>query len=527
MASTEPTDWRQRITAGLDAVAAGFERRVEIDLRALAAFRIGLGSLIVLDLLLRTRDFTAFYTNDGVLPTKALYSDYTDVHSLHAWLGEWWLVALLFVVAAAVGVALVVGYRTRTVTLISFLLLFSLHNRNPMVLNGGDILFRLLVFWAIFLPLGERWSIDARRIDRERSSVATMATFAVLAQIVIMYVSNFVHKTNGQDWIQGKAVAYILHLDQFSVFLGPYLAEYTGLLKLFTWGWLFLMALSPFLFVLTGWPRAVVATGFMGMHLGMLVTMQIAIFPLVVVVGLLLFYQAPIWDWFEAVASRFVTADGSARGPDLLGTARRSVSGAGGSVASRLPTASLNRLPRIPYPAEIPGVRPTLSMIIPAVFIALIIMSNAHALGYTAEPPEQGQTLLDKTDTDQSWQLFAPNPLKDTRWFVAEATLANGETVDAFTGGNVTFDRPPNAADRAGTARWRKYLANMFTAGNENHQSYFSNYLCGKWNRSHDVKMESVELHGLHEEETPFGPDVEIQRTRFSEYDCSGPFVQD
>ncbi|GAB3682445.1 HTTM domain-containing protein [Salinarchaeum chitinilyticum] len=505
---------------------------MSIDLRALAAFRIGLGSLIVLDLLLRSRDFTAFYTNDGVLPTKALYADYTDVHSIHAWLGEWWLVALLFVVAAAFGIALILGYRTRTVTLVSFLLLFSLHNRNPMVLNGGDILLRLLAFWAIFLPLGERWSIDARRIDRDRASVATMATVAVLVQIVLMYVSNFVHKTRGEDWLQGDAVAYILHLGQFSVFLGPYLAEYTNLLTLFTWGWLFLMALSPFLFVLTGWPRAVIATGFVGMHLGMALTLQIAIFPLVVVVGILLFYPPVVWDRVEATARRLAERDPIEGLRGRVAGVRDRIASQGDAPAGNddsddAPAGIGEKLPAVPFPGDIPGVRPILSTVIPAVFIVLIVMSNAHALGYAAEPPERGQILLDKTDTAQSWKLFAPNPLKDTRWFVAEATLENGERVDAFTGGNVTWDRPPNPADRAGTARWRKYLANVFTAGNDNHESYLSNYLCGKWNRTHDVQMESVDLHGLHEQETPFGPDTEIQRTRFATYDCSGPLVQD
>lgn len=526
---------------GLDRLAAAFERRVQIDLRALAAFRIAMGSLIVFDILLRARDFTAFYTDRGVLPTDALYSDYAQVGSLHAWLGDAWLVAALFVLAAIFGVALALGYRTTTVTVVSWLLLFSLHNRNPMILNGGDVLFRLLLFWSIFLPLGERWSLDARRSDRDRSTVASLATVAVLAQIVLMYVSNFVHKSRGEDWLNGDAVPYIMTLDQFTVYLGPYLAGHTELLTAFTYVWLFLMALSPFLLLLTGWPRAILATAFMGMHLGMFSTMQIGIFPLVVVGGLLLFYPPVVWDTAVTLADRRGVTDGIAAARERL--LRRWPTGLTRGSSGSLPTlpsvsaaapspggdqfqAAISR-GRSTYRSWIlPGLGVMRSTVVPGVFIVLILVSNAHALGYTEPPPERGVELLDKTDTDQTWRLFAPHPLSHTRWFVANATLANGERVDAFTGDEVTFDRPPNAAERAGNARWRKYLSNVYSTDNENHRSYLANYLCERWNRSHDTEMERLELYALSQQGTPFGGESEVDRRQLITYDCSGSFLQ-
>jgi len=510
MASSISTDDMKRgLVRGVDWFGAAFQERVQIDLRALAVFRIALGSIIVLDLILRARNFTAFYTNDGVLPNEALYDSYTDVHSLHAWVGEAWLVALLFVVAGLLGVSMLLGYRTRTVTFLSWIMLFSLHNRNPMVLNGGDGMLRLLVFWSIFLPLGERWSIDASRFDRDRTSVATMASLAILAQIVIMYVSNFVHKTRGEAWIDGEAVPYILTLDQFTVLLGPYLVEFPDLLVAFSYGWMVLMALAPFLLLLTGWPRAAVATGFVGMHLGMLLTLQIGVFPLVVISALLLFYPPFVWDRAVQVAAQ--------RGiVDRLRALRARIDAA-------RPSPTIPG-PVVPLPATLPGARPVLSTIVPALFLVFIIMANAHVLGYASAPPEPGQTLLDKTDNEQNWRLFAPHPLKDTRWFVAEGTLANGDTVDARHGGPVRWDRPPNPADRVGTARWRKYLSNVY--GADDQQSYYANYLCDRWNRTHDSQLETVEVHVFNQQGTPWGGESEVQRTRLVAYDCSGPLIQ-
>jgi hypothetical protein len=44
---------------------------------------------------------------------------------------------------------------------LSFLMLVSVHGRNPTLMQGGDHLMRAMLFWSIFLPLGARWSFDA------------------------------------------------------------------------------------------------------------------------------------------------------------------------------------------------------------------------------------------------------------------------------------------------------------------------------------------------------------------------------
>ena len=67
------------------------------------------------------------------------------------------------IVRVLLAVALLVGYRTRLATIGSWILLASIHVRLPVVINAGDTLLRVLLFWSIFLPLGAMWSVDARR----------------------------------------------------------------------------------------------------------------------------------------------------------------------------------------------------------------------------------------------------------------------------------------------------------------------------------------------------------------------------
>lgn len=59
----------------------------------------------------------------------------------------------MFTLHIIAGVLLAIGYRTRLMTVVNFVLITSLQARNILVLHGGDVLMKLLCFWAMFLPL--------------------------------------------------------------------------------------------------------------------------------------------------------------------------------------------------------------------------------------------------------------------------------------------------------------------------------------------------------------------------------------
>jgi len=117
--------------------------------------RISLAALLLLDLALRARDLATFYSDVGVFPRSALAHHYPAMGSvsIHAISGAVWVQALLFLVAAAFATALSSSAtgpgspRWRRWCCSS-----PLHARNPMVLNAGDVLFRRLLFWGLFLP---------------------------------------------------------------------------------------------------------------------------------------------------------------------------------------------------------------------------------------------------------------------------------------------------------------------------------------------------------------------------------------
>ena len=550
MSRTPATDAaRSRVTAIADWLAAALAARVAVDRRALAAFRIGLGAVLLADLAGRSRSLTAFYTDAGVLPRRALFADYSGTLSVHALSGEPWGVALLFAVGGAAALALLVGYRTRLATVFSWLLLVSLHSRNPMVLNAGDDLFLVLLFWSVFLPLGARWSVDAvRRADARESAasdaatedaaetpasgptetaVANVATMAVLVQVLMMYATNAVHKFESDLWMGGEAVVYIMQADQFTYLLGDYLAGFTGLLRVFTVLWVALLFASPLLLLLTGFPRAVLAALFAGMHFGMAGTIRVGLFPIIVVVGLIPFIQTPIWDAAERAVNRLGRVSSLGQVRRRLVSAARRLNAAEPSFPTPAASGRLDRLRDADLVGRLARGRAFFAAALPSLFLVLILLSSAASVGY-AEVPESGEEVLDTAEMEQSWQMFAPDPIRTTRWFVAAGTLEDGTERDVFQNSAVTFDRPARAETTYPTSRWRKYLKNVYGADNENHRSYLANYLCSDWNRTHETNVERVMIYAAYERTNPYNGTVEANsEIRLIEYDCSGAFIQD
>ena len=189
---------------------------VSLDLRSLAALRIGLGALLVLDWVDRLPDLRAHYSDAGVMPRHAL--DGILPLSIHLFSGATWFQGALAGVAIVLAGLLAVGYRTPVVTLFSWLMLLSVHGRNVSLLQGGDMLLRLLLFWGMFLPLGACWSIDARnpRARPRTKAVASLGAFAFLLQLCLVYLFASAWKWAPEWRDDGTAVHQALSVSYFT-----------------------------------------------------------------------------------------------------------------------------------------------------------------------------------------------------------------------------------------------------------------------------------------------------------------------
>ena len=463
-------------------LVAALKRRVTLDTRSLAVFRIVAGILVIADVLLRLRNFTFFYTDGSAMPVwlaRELTHEYAP--SVFFISGSPSVTLLLFGLHLLVGIALLVGYHTRIAAVLVFVFVVSLDLRMPLATSYADILFRLLLFWAMFLPLGERFSLDAVRSEGSPASTYTgLAGAFILGQMVAMYISNGSHKTPWtDDWLSGQSLYGILHYDSISWLLGPTLREIPIIMQIGSVMWFSLMFISPILLVLAGRPRYILAIIYAGGHLFMAATVRIGAFPYVALMGLALFCGPQFWRDARWIADRL----------GVLTNLDRTAA----SVAERGRAVDA-RLPRLTMPAALEsgrlrdaGTVVVLFLVITAgVFMVVPTLNTVGAIDDdTAVPLEsEVQSLQSVAKLSQPDWSFYQGPIGSDEYYVFTAQRADGEVIDVYNDRPAAFDRPhgPHNYKQLDTYRERFYMYSIerradpaYTDGAE---VVYADYLC-------------------------------------------------
>ncbi|ELY95641.1 HTTM domain-containing protein [Natrialba taiwanensis DSM 12281] len=485
-------------------------------MRALAVFRMALGVLLLADLLaLRLPGLRTFYSDAGVFPRSALAETYPafETWSLHALSGDPWFQGLLFAVAGAFAALLLVGYRTRLSVAGSLVLFASLLARNPLLVNGGDTILLTFLVLGLVLPLGTRWSLDARQRSRRPEGSGSIDTYAVsLATATILvhfgciYGTNAVRKFQSDPWTSGVAVRQIFHLEQYLTPLGSALAEFAVLLIAINWGWTALLSGSVLLLVFTGRARIALVAGFVTAHLGMAATMRLGVFPFVMIAGLLLFLPPSCWDRLERVlaatelgqraGSGLPIGDGGGPDGDPSESRRRS-SPSEGVTVSRCVRAG--------------------GTVLVACFLVSSVLWQIAALGVGT--PLADSLAQDGEDGGEigSWSFFAPNPPDAYSWYTVEATLESGETIGVFPRGRDggRLDRPPDGTTAYPSTLWMRYGTDVRYA-DDTYYEPAAEFSCAHVDRA----VDRVTISHVEQSVGPSGPTGEPDRQERIEYAC-------
>ena len=231
----------------------------DIDPRSLALFRVVFGIMCIADLWLRLPHLQMMYASSGWMPSHrvlwyASTSGQENAHpmSLLYLFNTTPMITAFFYGAIFCALCFTLGYRTRFFQILTAICMLSVHNRNTILHNGGDVVHNLWWMWTIWLPLGGRWSIDAlikswRSTDpddatlnriRERSIAphTSFVSFAIIVNLALCYYLNGVHK-HSIDWINGNAVPYVLEQDRIVTGFGGFARTYFPLWaqKCLTW----------------------------------------------------------------------------------------------------------------------------------------------------------------------------------------------------------------------------------------------------------------------------------------------------
>jgi hypothetical protein len=449
-----------------------FERIFALDQRSLAAFRMGVGMLILIDLFQRYGDLTAFYTDKGVLSRSLLTLGQPGnwKWSFHAWSGTAEYQTALFALAAVAGFALFIGFGTTVASLVSWLLLISIHTRNPLITNAGDSYLALLTFWGIFLPLGRVWSLDARRKPQPAEPrISSLATAALCLQILFLYLSTAVLKCQSETWQSGDAIAVSLSKDYLITYSGQALATQSLFLKWLTWGTLLFEFFGPILLLLSkGWARFAIIGLFAVFHFGLAICFSIGMFPYVCIVALLAFLPTEFWSGF---------------------------SDAGEPVKPPVLAAAQSRWTR-----SVQVVSRTVLIVAMTISAWSFVNGIVPAMGM----PDGVRQFSRAFHWNQKWQMFVNPSANRDGWFVFDARFVDGTSSDLLTGVSPTsFERPELVSATFKNFRWRKFCVNLLKDRFQVVRTGLGVYLLLERDRvHHDVhRLKSLEICFLSSDE--------------------------
>ncbi len=209
----------------------------------IALFRIAYGALVIATLFLLRPDWLTWYgphawislpTMQTIEPGRRL-----DLFAIIPQT-DGWITAFLWIFLTS-AILLTVGLFTRINSVIVFLCLVSIQQRNLFITNSGDSFLRVTGFFLMFAPAGAVLSVDRliRVWQGKEGAVAPprspWAQRMIQIELALLYFAAFCWKAKGPLWLHGTALYYVYHLDALKRFPIPAWLLRPTILKLGTW----------------------------------------------------------------------------------------------------------------------------------------------------------------------------------------------------------------------------------------------------------------------------------------------------
>jgi hypothetical protein len=252
-----------------------------------------------------------FYSDNGIVSYATMSRFFPDSWWYFRWLpaGDPSL-AIYFIGLMLVTLIFIFGWQTRLMSVLLFLGLMSLSNRNFFVDNHGDDLLRVCSFFLMFSQAGRAFSVDRwLRVRRglEGAPLPACSPWAqrlLQMQVAYLYFETFFDKLPGAGWQDGTAIYYALHYLDLKRFDFSHFFYYLWQIKLASWG---TMAAEGALWSLI-WLRQtrylVIAMG-IALHLSINLALQFPTFQYVMIASLLTFlYPEDVERWANGLRYR-------------------------------------------------------------------------------------------------------------------------------------------------------------------------------------------------------------------------------
>lgn len=425
---------REHLLAPAPAPAAGLRRIAELDPRSLACLRIGLGLVLLWDMARAFAMADDWVAMQGYprLPLPAALVLGSETATLR----------LAIAAVASAALALLLGWRTRLATWAAWCGACAYQYAASATADYHDAALCALLLWGLALPLGERWSLDARAGRRPGQSawLRRVGAAGLLLSLAWIYLSTAASKTGAAWWPDGSALWLALCDRATQTDAGRWAAANcpAAALRVATYLTLALEWTAPALIL---WPsaRATAALLLGALHAGMWALMDLGSFPLVMLSAAAALLPAGVWERGSQVAA----APGRLREP------------AGGALQK--------------VPAKAPGEAEPVHRATVRWRDWLTAATLAGAIAVTAEGervaaarahgawPYCGAAWVARLKyvlgTEVGWRMYSPTPHLDTGWWVGVGWRGDGLVVDPIAGAPPCL-APPPARGPVARLRW-------------------------------------------------------------------------
>lgn len=266
------------------------------DVATLAIIRILAGAMLLYTHFVWTLDLEGFFGANGWLSNDFVYR-YHD--SAFAWSHLYWISspALLWIVhlaSLAVFASLMIGFKSRTASVLAWLLTVSYAHRASGALFGLDQINGFLALYLVIGPSGDAYSVDRwlrRRSGHGEPAPSVSANIAIrLIQmhLCIVYLFAGLGKLLGESWWDGTALWGAFANEEYQTLDLTWLAGSIVLVNIATHVTLF-WEISYIFLIWNRLARPIMLLLAVPLHMGIAVCMGMVTFGLVMLVANLAF----------------------------------------------------------------------------------------------------------------------------------------------------------------------------------------------------------------------------------------------
>ncbi|MFJ7180214.1 hypothetical protein ACIQXA_28350 [Streptomyces massasporeus] len=223
-----------------------------------------------------------------------------DTFSLYALSTSQAWFELVFHLGMIAALAVTLGVGGRLVLAVHWVFLWSVYQRIPLILDGGDNLAYIVLPMLLLTNCYDRFSFSTGLVRRWAGRVPgvvramapalhNLGVVAVAAQICLVYIVSGLYKVQGRMWQDGTALFYVLRIPEFEwPGVSRLVYENDMLVMAGTYGATLFMVYFP-LGVLVRSLRPWAALGSIGLHLSIALLMGLTSFALTMVACDLIF----------------------------------------------------------------------------------------------------------------------------------------------------------------------------------------------------------------------------------------------